>query len=336
MNDGQPPAGELEAQEARTARMERMERMERLLEGSSRTFALTIPFLPAPTRHEVTVAYLLFRIADTLEDAEGWSGPRRRDELQRFGRLLSARAPGEAEAMVARLEADLPTHHGGYLELLRATPEVLAELDAVAAPQRAEMVRFVRATIDGMAESVTAGGASGRIALGSLEELQRYCYYVAGLVGEMLTELMLLDHPALQAEAAALRRGARAFGEGLQLTNILKDSAADAREGRSFLPPGVPRAELFALARADLVEAADYVATLQRAGAPEGYLGFTALPVKLAFATLRRVEEAGPGAKIGRDQVGAALLELQGAIDRGACLVPEAGSRCEGPERRDL
>ena len=43
--------------------------MDHLLEKTSRTFALTVPLLPEPTRCEVTVAYLLFRVADTLEDA---------------------------------------------------------------------------------------------------------------------------------------------------------------------------------------------------------------------------------------------------------------------------
>ena len=41
--------------------------MDHLLQATSRTFALTIPLLHEPTRREVTVAYLLFRVADTLE-----------------------------------------------------------------------------------------------------------------------------------------------------------------------------------------------------------------------------------------------------------------------------
>lgn len=302
----------------------RMSDLEKLLEESSRTFALTIPYLPEPTRREVTIAYLLLRIADTLEDAEGWSGARKREELLRFGSLLRERKAGEVEAMLARLEADPPTRHAGYLDLLRQTPAVLAELDGLGGLQRAEVVRYTLETIEGMAEVVSTLEEEGRLALRTLEDLRRYCYVVAGLVGEMLTELMLLDAPGLAPAADALRALARLFGEGLQLTNILKDSAADAVEGRAFLPPGVSRAEVFALARADLAAAADYVAALQQAGAPEGYLAFTALPVKLAVATLQRVEEAGPGAKIGRDAVLARVLELQGALEAKGELVPEA------------
>ena len=45
-----------------------MDLLDQLLERTSRTFALSIPLLPEPARREVTLAYLLLRIADTLED----------------------------------------------------------------------------------------------------------------------------------------------------------------------------------------------------------------------------------------------------------------------------
>ena len=46
-----------------------MTRLEELLENTSRTFALSIPVLPEPTRRQVMIAYLLFRIADTFTDS---------------------------------------------------------------------------------------------------------------------------------------------------------------------------------------------------------------------------------------------------------------------------
>ena len=72
------------------------ERLEDLLEKTSRTFALSIPPLPEPTRREVTVAYLLFRIADTLEDATLWSRERKLAELAVFDELLAT--PDEVRA----------------------------------------------------------------------------------------------------------------------------------------------------------------------------------------------------------------------------------------------
>jgi farnesyl-diphosphate farnesyltransferase len=295
--------------------------LEELLEGSSRTFALTIPFLPEPERTQVTVAYLLFRIADTLEDAAPWSGEQRAAGLRRFEALLREAGPtGGATPEGARRFADSvllapPTEHAGYLSLLRATPGVFAALGALPAESRAAIVAHAARTASGMADLCARLPANGALALGSLPELGAYCYLVAGIVGELLTELFLLARPQLASAAAALRADAGAFGEGLQLTNILKDAAEDAREGRRFLPPEVPLSELFAQARRDLLAAQRYVRTLAEAGAPAGLLGFTALPVRLAIETLAVVESRGAGAKVPRASVARATEELNESLD---------------------
>ena len=122
--------------------------LDKLLEESSRTFALTIPLLPEPTRREVTVAYLLLRIADTLEDAEGWSGEHKRDELLRFGALLRHRSREGIEAMLRRLDAEPPTRHPGYLDLLRGRPPFSpSSTPSVNAAQ--QVVRFTLETVRG-------------------------------------------------------------------------------------------------------------------------------------------------------------------------------------------
>ena len=105
------------------------------------------------------------------------------------------------------------------------------------------------------------------------------------------------------------------FGEALQLVNILKDSSFDQTEGRSYLPPGVERDEVFAVARADLRAATEYVLALQRAKAERGLVAFNALPVLLAVATLAKVETAGPGSKITRDEVYRTVELMNYALD---------------------
>lgn len=290
--------------------------LDELLEVSSRTFALTIPFLPEPERGQVTVAYLLFRIADTLEDAARWPGERRAAELRRFQGLLEEAAgprgatPEAVERFAGAVLAEPPTAHPGYLSLLRASPSVFAAFGALPPAARAAISAHTARTAAGMAEMCARLPGDGSLELDSLAALREYCYLVAGIVGELLTELFLLARPGLGDASSALRADARAFGEGLQLTNILKDSAEDASEGRRFLPRGVPRAELFVLARRDLSAAQRYVRTLAEAGAPGGLLGFTALPVRLAVETLAAVEARGAGAKVPRASVARAAQEL--------------------------
>ncbi len=301
--------------------------LDQLLERTSRTYALTIPFLPEPTRREVAIAYLLMRVVDTFEDAETWPAERRCQALDTFGQLIHFDSAPDLDAAAAfsrRLDAAPPSSHEGYRALLRELSGLLADLAALERPQRDQIVLHTQKMIDGMAATLRASQKrDGAIVLDSLQELRAYCYFVAGLVGEMLTELMMLDAPQLMPAAESLRQNAALFGEALQLTNILKDSRADAAEGRTFLKDDARRAEAFALARRDLCAAVDYIETLRRHGAPEGFVGFTAFPVKLSIATLRLVEEKGPGHKIGRDAVTQALVDLQAALDSHAPPVPE-------------
>jgi farnesyl-diphosphate farnesyltransferase len=292
-----------------------------LLERTSRTFALSIPRLPEPTRGEVAIAYLLFRIADTFEDAVGWQRERKLAALADLAALLDGEAQPAACAEVwLKPPAAIP--HAGYQQLLQATPQVLAAFAGLGEPARAAIRHHLGRTIRGMASYVERTDGAGRLVLGTLDELRDYCYVVAGIVGEMLTDLFLLDAAPLQPIAPPLRERAARFGEALQLVNILKDAGGDQREGRMYLPAEVPRTAVFALAQDDLRVAGEYVRALQEVGAPRGLVAFTALPVLLARATLAAVEAEGPGAKVSREQVSAAVAALDAALERGAQAVP--------------
>ncbi len=295
--------------------------LDELLRKTSRTFALAIPLLPEPTRRTVSVAYLLMRVADTFEDGVAWGRLERIDALTRLARALG---PGREplHAHVRRWVAHPPLEHAGYLELLGQLPELLAALEALPKPHRDVVEAQVVRMACGMAEHVARADALGNVRLGSEAELEQYCYVVAGLVGELLTAVFLLDAPQLAAEAGTLGRTERAFGEGLQLVNILKDSAQDRAAGRIFLPDTLGFAGALAKAKQDLHLAAEYVNALQRAGSPVGFVGFTSLALLLAFATLRQLEEKGPGAKVSRDEVARLSGQLFSQLAEGTAVDP--------------
>jgi farnesyl-diphosphate farnesyltransferase len=296
--------------------------LEELLLLTSRTFALAIPLLPEPTRGEVTLAYLLFRVADTFEDAASWPRSRRVEALEALGRLLDHRDPQATAEIARRWAAEVPCDQPGYRELLADLPFVLDSFFSLS-PQAVELIRaHTQRTARGMAGFVARTTDDGELRLCDLEDLRGYCYVVAGIVGELLTELFLLGRPSLAPAAGSLRARSRAFGEGLQLVNILKDAASDATQGRRYLPEGVERAEVLELARRDLDSAGTYVSTLQDAGADRGIVAFNALPVRLAYATLDRVEEAGPGSKLTRPEVYRIVQEMNHALDEGRPAVP--------------
>jgi 2-polyprenyl-6-methoxyphenol hydroxylase-like FAD-dependent oxidoreductase/phytoene/squalene synthetase len=204
------------------------------LERVSRSFARPIATLPEPLRAAVTAGYLLCRIADTVEDAPDAS-PDERDG--HYGRLLDAlEGRGEPSAFareVGRLagkteEIDLAEKLGRVLNVLASVPEPMA--DAVKR-WSAEMVR-------GMAiYSHRPVGADGLRAPRTIADLERYCFFVAGTVGHMLTDLFLVHAGEVSpATRLALREEAESFGIGLQLVNILKDVTDDYERGVAYVP----------------------------------------------------------------------------------------------------
>ena len=321
--------------EVRSSTEPTAEHLERLLEKTSRTFALSIPQLPEPTRREVTVAYLLFRVADTLEDATLWPRPRKIAELARFAELLQNPTSDAAVELATAWVDDPPLAHDGYLELLADLPIVLRAHLGLSERARALVADHTCRTADRMSTFV-AKEQDGLLQLHSLDELRSYCYGVAGIVGELLTELFVLDREALAPAADQLRADASRFGEALQLVNILKDAAFDTVEGRRYLPEGVEIGQLFALARGDLETAGRYSSRLFAQRAPRGIVAFALLPILLAWGTLDRVERDGAGAKLTRPEVREILDRMNEALDRGSLdgLCPTAPDAATGSPLR--
>ncbi|CAN5697274.1 phytoene/squalene synthase family protein [soil metagenome] len=289
--------------------------LDDLLRRTSRTFALAIPLLEEPTRREVGIAYLLFRIADTFEDESRWPKELRRACLLEMADVLEKRR--DAKATAAAWMALPALQDPSCADLVSQTADVLDALDACGEAASAIVRKHVRRTALGMADVVESSDEHGELVITDVEGLKKYCYIVAGIVGEMLTELFVLAAPTLEPVRAKLDGDAGTFGEGLQLVNILKDAGGDVTEGRSFLPEGVPLPLLFQTARADLDRAKVYVRALHDAHAPRGTIAFTALPVMLAYAALDAVEAKGSGAKVPREDVMRIYGELDKKLDEG-------------------
>ena len=300
-----------------------------LLVKTSRTFALAIPLLPEPTRREVGVAYLLFRIIDTFEDATRWAPARRIEALKRFVELMDG-PPESAMELAADCKREPPVDSDGYLELLDRMPLVLESFQRLRPEARPPIRRHVARTAEGMAGFVARSVGSSALELASVDDLRDYCYAVAGIVGEMLTELFLLGRPNLAGIAEDLRNRAAEFGEGLQLVNILKDVRSDADAGRVYLPRRSQTREIFALARKDLNIAGAYSEMLRVAGAESGLVAFNAFIVRLAIETLDVLEDRGPASKVSRLRVAQIAAEVTGAIRDNRPLFGDLGPSGEG------
>jgi farnesyl-diphosphate farnesyltransferase len=215
------------------------------LPGVSRTFALTIPVLPDALAMVMTNAYLLCRIADTIEDDPGLESEQKSRFHARFVAVVTG-TEGAAQfaADLAPLlsERVLPAEH----DLVRNTAAVIRVTHACTADERAALTRCVTIMCRGMPEFQRNKSLRG---LEDLDELAEYCYYVAGVVGEMCTELFCLHCPELAPKREVMLRLAVSFGQGLQMTNILKDIWDDRQSGACWLPRSV-----FAHGTADLAQ----------------------------------------------------------------------------------
>jgi farnesyl-diphosphate farnesyltransferase len=204
---------------------------DQILPHVSRTFALTIPQLPPRLRTTVTNAYLLCRIADTIEDEPALSPTETRVFLERFTNVV---AGTEAAAALVRevtprlSERTLPAER----ELVGNMERVI-EVTASFGGERVAIQRCIDLMCRGMHHYQVTASLAG---LGRSSDLDSYCYYVAGVVGEMLTELFCQYSPAVAAQRVALQELAPSFGEGLQLTNIIKDFWEDRSRGACWFP----------------------------------------------------------------------------------------------------
>lgn len=280
------------------------------LQGVSRTYAILVPMLPPPLADAVGLAYLVMRIVDTLEDDPRLTS----DERRRYFGVLGAALDGDTTA--AQTLAQPLGDNDDERALMKDAAEVLARVRALATEQRAALAGCARAMMAGVQRLMARSADRGvpYPAVCDVTELREYCYYVAGVVGEMLCALMAdyLRQPGLlerRAEAVEL-------GTGLQLVNILKDAHDDAAHGRRYLPIAADSAtaarvhqEVLDEARRSLERGIAYVLALP---AKERTLrSFCGLPIAWGALTLARAERDAAAAKIGRNAIRDTIAQFE-------------------------
>jgi len=207
-----------------------------ILQKVSRTYALTIRALGQPFREPVLVGYLLCRIADTYEDSASLPFEAKIKSLTLFLDLLR---DGDDKNKLNELKAQLtPFSPEDDEEFLALFPELtIAQYRTFDAEVQKIMLNTVSEMVEGMKATVTKQHTQGTVGTDTEAELEQYCYYVAGTVGNMLTDLFYHQSPwigkKLHGEMAKLNKS---FGQALQLTNIIKDAMGDLKRGVSFIP----------------------------------------------------------------------------------------------------
>lgn len=202
------------------------------LDRVSRSFAFCIGQLPEPFRAWVSLSYLLCRVLDTVEDASWADSGAQERAFKAFDQALEGDL--EARQKLVTLCRDVQVTPAER-DLMTASPDLFADLQAAPEAVRSTMHELIGTMSVGM-QHFNRSRAGGRLVLHTLAEVNQYCFFVAGIVGELLAKLLaLVKGSGFQISQAALLR-AHHFGIFLQKVNLLKDQVGDQQQGRDLIP----------------------------------------------------------------------------------------------------
>src|SRR6266498_5146757 len=303
-----------------------------ILRSVSRSFYLSIRFLPARLRQPIALAYLLARATDTVADTAKISRSVRIETLK----MLSDGIQGKAsrEVVVDLIASFVPLQaNDSERQLLESLSDCLAWLERIEQADRTDIrVVLEKITRGQMLDLQRFNNPQEIRALGTAADLDEYTYLVAGCVGEFWTRLGFrhVRNFATLSEDEMLALG-KGYGMALQLINVLRDAGSDLRAGRCYFP----EFELNAahLAPSQILSEPERFQPIYRVWLQKAKAGLecgvqysraienrrvraaTVLPALIGAHTLALLDQAGAGAlqgtvKVSRREVRAMILRL--------------------------
>src|SRR5690625_1641423 len=257
-----------------------------MLKLTSRTFYIPIKLLKPTLRETVGSAYLCMRAIDEIEDHETLDIDVKQQLLNETSVLLKSDFDEEA-----------------YSELLAPYSDILPEVTL----KLGDWVRFCPEGIVGKVTESTSVMATGMAKwakkewqVKTKEDLDDYTYYVAGLVGVMLSDIWEWYDGTKTDKKLAI-----GYGRGLQAVNMLRNQQEDQERGVKFLPDGWDRQDMFAYAENNLALADEYMKAIKTRNIDL----FCKIPLALAKKTLKALKSGRE--KISRNEVEAIVEQVK-------------------------
>jgi farnesyl-diphosphate farnesyltransferase len=208
-----------------------------ILRSVSRSFYLSIRFLPSRLREPVALAYLLARTTDTVADTARISGTFRRETLQTLSKAIQGKVSQGAVVDLVASFAPLQEHEAEQT-LVESLPDCLEWLGRLETSDCFDVRAVLEKITQGQMLDLQRFSETAEItALSTAADLDEYTFLVAGAVGEFWTRLCFrhIRNFAARPENEMLTLG-KNYGMGLQLINILRDTGTDLRAGRCYFP----------------------------------------------------------------------------------------------------
>jgi farnesyl-diphosphate farnesyltransferase len=313
------------------------------LQGTSRTFAITVDVLDEPMATQICVSYLLCRVADTVEDAGHIPPAEQIDLLETYDRALDPDDATGIEAFSEAVEPWLPADPDADWTVVAHAPRIVRAFEGLDPSAREATRDPIRELVRGMAMFVERYADTDGIRIETVDELEEYCWYVAGTIGTLITNLLARD--ASPERTRRLRENDRSFALLLQLVNVAKDVTDDYREENNvYLPAAWLRehgvepedvcdpentSAVASVIRRVADHASGYVdgARTYLEATPEtrgNTLAAWTIPYLLAVGTLRELDDRAEdviregGVKISRAEVLAIVDRFSNGVDRTA------------------
>jgi farnesyl-diphosphate farnesyltransferase len=206
----------------------------------SRLFYTTLAVVPADVRDQIGLGYLFARAADTIADTDLIDRSRRLDFLSQLkaqfvSEQISWSQIRDIQQAMGPLQQD-----SSERVLLERLEDCFRLFQECSPEDRRRVQRLMTTLTQGMEMDLSrfpGQSVEDLVALKTIDDLDRYTYYVAGCVGEFWTDLMCAHRKALASwNVKQMSDVGVRFGKGLQLTNIVKDVAHDLQKGRCYIP----------------------------------------------------------------------------------------------------
>ena len=308
-----------------------------VIQDVSRTFAIGIERVSDPLSDFICVSYLLCRIPDTIEDDPNIPLEKKKELLNKYNKIFNN--PNRSKSDVKSFIQETEEFHKdiAYWDLVKNSDRVLRLFETFPDKIKGSVRPHITEMIEGMKDIIDR--YNGTIRIKTMDEFSEYCYYVAGTVGNLLTEIFSYYHDLDENTVTKMSKNSKEFGEALQTVNIIKDIYADYHEENSIFIPqkllqkhGTTQEKIFKDEKS-VLEAIDELnehATTKLKKAKQ-YIKFiptkakdarefTIIPYMLAVSTLREVKDnkskiLKPGSiKISRNEVFAILEHVPNSI----------------------
>jgi len=202
-----------------------------ILPRVSRSFSLCIKLLPKPLDKEVMISYLIFRVIDTIEDSLA-KLEYKKELFDEFIEVLSSHSYNKD--LTLKCEKNLMKKLNFSYEsiLLKNLNAVIKVYFSFPETIRKNILKYSKESAQGMYKFQKKN-------ITTFNDQDEYCYYVAGIVGYLLTDIFYHNKVINKRKRDHLMKYARNFGLALQKVNIIRDIAYDIPGKRYYWPKNI-------------------------------------------------------------------------------------------------